>query len=153
MATQSCRKRQAGNVERLGMPRAAAGAAIPAVGMCRVSSAFNSIASQVVRRHREVATGQGSERNGRWGVGGKLHWLRRPCCHCSGCSFRLCRATYKSQIDFAPFYSIGTLPFATVRLAPVARGEFAHKRSFMCGIGGTLCCFVLRFNEVEMAQK
>lgn len=36
-----------------------AGTGIPAVGMCRVSSAFNSIASQVVRRHREVATGQG----------------------------------------------------------------------------------------------
>lgn len=39
-----------------------AGTGIPADGMCRVSSAFNSIASQVVRRHREVATGQGGTR-------------------------------------------------------------------------------------------
>lgn len=39
-----------------------AGTGIPAVGMWRVSSAFNSIASQVVRRHREVATGQGGTR-------------------------------------------------------------------------------------------
>lgn len=72
MATQSCRKRRKVSVQQgrgqggkgetsnaLARQQRTAGTGIPAVGMCRVSSAFNSIASQVVRRHREVATGQG----------------------------------------------------------------------------------------------
>lgn len=181
MATQSCRN-------ALACHRCS-----PAKGIYRVSSAFNSIASQVVRRHRrggswgkhwrQAASGKRATGNGQTLFTGRpaLHGLVAAAAFTGLLLLLLVPlkvpqpqflvaataatvavamgaavpflAKYKSQIDFFPFAFPFCHSLVDWRQLQRIGNQGAGGVKFMCGVGGTLCCFVLRFNEVEMAQK